>query len=121
MITCCRISHIALEYTVKTIESSKYDIGEEFIEKTNCKHCNCLLIRYIKFDKAGNLQNVEVLRGKKAKHFLDKTKIISQRYKDKLVDYRWWLPYTDNNKVKKCYSNLSGLKIGLIDQDPYRS
>ena len=120
MIECCRVIHIGIEYKIKISKDFKSVLDYEFVEKSNCKHCQALLIRFLNGKNKGESLEDKVFRGKKAEKIMKHITVLSPRYKDKLVEKRWSLPYSDKNVVKQCYSNISSMKIGRIDLDPYK-
>lgn len=83
-----------------------------------CPVCNHYVVQFTRIDEANNL-SIMRYKNEKAKSFLEKmkSKIL---YEDKFYDYSKYprgnnyLCYNEFGVKKRCYSNLSNLKIGKI-------
>lgn len=111
MLECHTRKHKTKEYAVITQDGKEYNYLNESIKVATCNQCKTILLQH-NYDNNG--ESVQRLyRGKKAKRLLHKIIQKTELYNSKLVDYRPYLLYNEYGKEnKKCYSNLSSIKLG---------
>ena len=115
MLICHDRKHKSKEYAVITNEGKQYNFLSESIKIAQCNHCNTLLVLHIYETYEGETIK-KLYRGKKAKRFIHKIIQKHKTYKSKQIDHRPYLLYNEyGNENKKCYSNLSGMKLGKED------
>ncbi len=113
---CCRRKLRVNEFKVSTTDGKRYRYLNEYILESVCTNCGATVIQHIYQTEKGK-NTTRVYRGKKADKFNQTIKDKQPRFKAREIDRRMFLLYGEYGKVKKCYSSLSSLKIGLVD--PY--
>ena len=118
-IHCCGSLRKCHTYELKPDE--KYKIKElNFLEE--CPVCNHTVLQLTRLDNTNNV-NIYRIINKKARKFFEKyKKDIIKEIKDfeisKIINYgKFYLNYNEYGKKKKCYSNLSSMKLGLFESD----
>ena len=81
-----------------------------------CPICGHTVLQLTRIDSENNLSTVRYINKQAEKLFLKKKKEIL--YERKIFDYTkqkgtFYLNYNEYGVIKRCYSNLSNLKIGL--------
>jgi len=112
LIGCCNKSFRGITYTLQPDGNL-----EQFLTVLKeCPCCNDFIIRLDRMLIDGTF-NTLFFRNKKGLALYDKLKpsIIQEKSKYKQLDKRWYLPYNEYGSIKKCFSILSSLKIGLFD------
>ena len=82
-----------------------------------CPICGHYSIQLTRLDSENNISTIRYIN-KKARIFLEKIKskiLYEKRYYDySKIKGRYYLNYNEYGVIKRCYSNISTLKIGLI-------
>lgn len=104
------------ESKIITSVGKEFGYLQEFLLEGHCTHCNTLILVHL-FLTYDGMHHYTEYRGKKAIRFLSKVLQKDKIYKAKKPDYRMYLNYSEYGKVKKCYSNLSSMKMGLRDPE----
>jgi len=100
------------------ITPTRQGVFEEIVlHLPECSFCKNTIIEIRRIDIYGEVLPVSRMSGKKAKKFLSEMNIIWKPKTIRIPKYKdnWYLPYSEYGSIKKCYSNLSSLKIGLFD------
>ena len=88
-----------------------------------CPVCNHFVVELFRIDYNHELSSVRKINKQGRKFFekLSSSILYEHRASDKLFrSYgSFYLSYSEFGKVKRCYSNLSTLKIGLFDNDKW--
>jgi len=99
------------------ITPTRQGIFEEIVlHLPECSFCKNTILVIRRIDIFGNVLPASRMTGKKAKKFLSEMNIIWKPKTIHTPSYKgnWYLPYSEYGSIKKCYSNLSALKIGLF-------
>lgn len=116
-IQCCSALHLCRTFLLKTDDKNIYKQIDYLEECPICGHT------VLQLTKVNLNRKIEVYRikNKKARTFLEKYSkdIIKETNISANIYYKnrgkFYLNYNEYGKVKKCYSNLSGMKLGLFD------
>lgn len=114
-IYCCGKKHGCRVFKV----ASEYGYLLTILKVLNfCPMCDCYKVAVEKWDLDGN-KNEILYKNAKAVRVYNKL-ANSVLYEIETVAYvknhgGFWLGYSEYGRKKKCYSNLSALKIGLFD------
>lgn len=122
-IVCCGHKRPAKNYA---IQPSQDTLEAVITVLDECPICGSKVVELTKAVVVNNgshvLDEIIVIRkvNKKAVDFFEKLKpFILFEIKNKNISYpssgSWYLSYNEYGKKKKCYSNLSSLKLGLAD------
>lgn len=88
-----------------------------------CPVCNHKVVQLTRIDIDNKVSTYRKVN-KKAVDFLEKIKkeLICENkdYKNVIIGSKFYLNYNEYGKKKKCYSNLSTLKIGLFENKYYQ-
>lgn len=114
-IHCCGALHKTRSY--KMLPQEGFVLCElDYLNK--CPVCGHTVVQVTRVDKNNNITTVRKTN-KKAKLFFDKIKkfILYELVPQKIpVNYgKFYLNYNEYGVLKRCYSNLSRLKIGLAE------
>jgi len=116
-IHCCSGFRCCKTYELKSDEKYKY---KELDYLECCPVCEHTILQLTRIDY-NNKISVYRLKNKKAKKFFEKyQKDIVSEIKDYdssyLLNYgKFYLNYNEYGKKKKCFSNLSSMKLGLFE------
>jgi len=120
-IKCCGHSVSADIFMLVPDKNSSWAILKDM--KDVCPHCHNYKIQIDKIDNTGVFQSI-VYENEKA--YAMRKKLIESKsiafpiiQKDSVVGSAFYLNYSEYGKKKKCYSNLSTLKMGLFDNSEY--
>lgn len=107
----------------KLVPQDKFALCEiDYLSK--CPICEHTVVQLTRIDKEGNLSVVRKTN-KKARDFFQKLKK-SILYEERPIDYSkiatgsFYLNYNEFGVKKRCYSNLSSLKIGLSENKTFK-
>ncbi len=106
--------------TFELIPDEKYKIKEmDYLEE--CPVCGHTVLQLTRIDFKNNVSGYRITNKKARKFFEKYHKDIYQEKKESSVfvkqQGKFYLNYNEYGKKKKCYSNLSSLKIGLFDNN----
>lgn len=109
------------EYKIISKDGKKYGYLSEYMFEGTCSVCGNLVILHCWEASDGKKYKEEHRKGQ-ADKFLKKVSQKEQRFKGQNVDKRLYFFYreygnTSEGCKKKCHSNISTLKLGLIDPD----
>ena len=116
-IQCCSALHKCRTFLFKCDNQSIYK-QVDYLEK--CPICGHTVLQLTKIDTK-NIILFYRIKNKKARTCLEKYSkdIIEEKTNssNKYIKYqgKFYLNYNEYGKIKKCYSNLSTLKLGLFD------
>ena len=102
------------EDKVITTEGKQYNYLNEYIISGYCDICKNLFVLHL-YETYNGTKIKREYRGKNAVKFLSKVIQTVRMYKSQQIDYRLYLNYNEYGTTKKCYSNLSSLKLGRED------
>ncbi|MDR1326790.1 MAG: hypothetical protein LBJ74_00115 [Heliobacteriaceae bacterium] len=113
---CCGALHKTK--TFKLVPQGKFLICEvDYLKK--CPVCGHLVVQLTRIDREQNLSSVRKTNIKAVKFFQKiQNKIL---YESRVINYskypggKFYLNYNEFGVKKRCYSNLSKLKIGLLE------
>lgn len=113
-ISCCRRTFRGTSYI---IEPQKY-LYQEMTILQRCPVCGHYILKIKRILSTGELQEL-IFRNKSGMAMFDKLKknILYKRGEFKIYDKRSYLNYNDYGTIKKCFSNLSTVKLGLFDNN----
>lgn len=117
-IQCCSALHKCRTFLFKTDKTTVFK-QVDYLEK--CPICGHTVLQLSKVDLQNKI-SVYRIKNKKARTFLEKyTKDIikeEENFSNKYIRYRgkFYLNYNEYGKIKRCYSNLSTMKLGLFDR-----
>ena len=118
-IQCCSKLHECKTFKLQTDTNYK-DKQVDYLE--NCPVCNHTVLQLTKIDNKNNI-SVYRITNQKARKFFEKYKnIMTEEIKNsKNIFYKncgkFYLNYNEYGKKKKCYSNLSSMKLGLFENN----
>lgn len=115
-VQCCSALHKCRTFLFKTYNNVIFK-QVDYLEK--CPICGHTVLQLTKI----NLENkilVYRIKNKKARTFLEKYSkdiIKEETISNKYIRYhgKFYLNYNEYGKIKKCYSNLRTMKLGLFD------
>lgn len=115
-IHCCSAMHKCRTFEIKPSENY---IKCELHYLEACPICNNTILQLIKISKDNEI-SIYRLKNKKARKFFEKIKdfILVEKTKNitNMGKYgKFYLNYNEYGKKKKCYSNLSSMKIGIFE------
>lgn len=115
-IHCCGALHKTRTYCL--VPQDNFNICEiDYLKK--CPICGNLSVQLTRIDKDDNLSVIRKQNAKGVKFFEKLKKFIL--YEEKPLDYskipvgKFYLNYNEFGIKKRCYSNLTSLKIGKFD------
>ena len=81
-----------------------------------CPICGAYVLVLMRVDDMGEVKPGVEYRNKAARKFFKKVSILFEVKNPAVLPCgSWYLKYSEFGKVKKCYSNLTSLKIGMFD------
>ncbi len=119
-IECCGKKHKAIVFELKTNNGS---CVYKVLKNAFCPHCGKNIVVIEKKMFIDGVEQIRYVRrqGKDANKLFDKLEgdIICQIIEQKNVQYKkgFFLNCNEYGKIKKCYSNLSSLKLGKFDSE----
>ncbi|MBR2526642.1 hypothetical protein IKE67_09280 [bacterium] len=118
-IHCCGALHHCRTFELK--EDEQYKIKElNYLEE--CPICGHTILQLTKIDIFNQI-SVYRLNNKKAKKFFEKYSKDIVKEVDKPENFafrtngKFYLNYNEYGKKRKCYSNLSSMKLGLFENN----
>ena len=117
-IQCCSGLHQCKTFELKPDE--KFKIKEmNYLEE--CPFCGHTVLQLLKIDLQNNIINYRITN-KKARKFFKKYKKDILREKKEQSNFvkpqgKFYLNYNEYGRKRKCYSNLSSMKLGLFDNN----
>ena len=114
-IHCCGSLHKTRSY--KLVPQANFVLCElDYLKQ--CPVCGHTVVQLTRVDKNDNISTVRKVN-QKAKQFLDKLKkfVLYEEVPLKIPKNsgKFYLNYNEYGVLKRCYSNLSSLKIGLYE------
>lgn len=116
-IHCCSALHKCRSFILEPTEGY---IFSKVLILENCPTCGCFKLQLLRVNFKCEVCG-HTLKNKKARKLLAKmqSNIIFEEkegIKINAPSSNFYLRYSDRGKIKKCYSNISGLKIGMFDE-----
>lgn len=119
-IECCGKKHKAIVFELKLKNDN---CVSKILKNAFCPHCGKNIIIIEEKMLRNGVEQIRYVRrqGKEADKLFDKLEkdILCQIIEQKNVQYKkgFYLNCNEYGKIKKCYSNLSSLKLGLFDSE----
>ncbi len=116
------LCHGALQKSeILKIEPTKSGIKDEYVfYLKSCAICNNPVLQILRIDIWGNILEPVRLKTKNIEKFLNSMSVIWKPQKLNLTDKVYsdfYLEYNEYGIKKKCYQNLSCVKLGKIETD----
>ncbi len=117
-IHCCSGLRKTKTYHIKSQEGYINSIVDVLAE---CPKCGHKVVQLTRIDLDGNVSSIRKINQKAMKFFEKIKKFIlfeeNPNYKKNISGGTFYLRYSEYGVIKKCYSNLSSMKLGLFEND----